>query len=71
LIGDERPYEKCCLQVVDITESRAADFAAQVNKVREATSAVVRQINSHPLGGVDYEAFPQQEEALKVRKQRQ
>ena len=37
-----------------------------MNKIRESTSSVSRQLNAHPLGGRDYEAFPLQEEALKV-----
>lgn len=44
----------------------ASDFVIQVNKIRESTSSVSRQLNAHPLGGRDYEAFPLQEEALKV-----
>lgn len=52
---------------MDVSGSNAAsDFVIQVNKIRESTSSVSRQLNAHPLGGRDYEAFPLQEEALKV-----
>ncbi|KAK3925764.1 Dystrophin, partial [Frankliniella fusca] len=52
---------------VNITNANiSSEFVVKVNKIRETTSSVSRQLNAHPLGGRDYEAFPTQEEALKA-----
>ncbi|XP_033609096.1 dystrophin, isoforms A/C/F/G/H isoform X6 [Cryptotermes secundus] len=50
---------------MDIGGTQAAEFVTRVNKVREATSTISRQLNSFPLGGWDYDTFPAQEECLK------
>ncbi|KAJ4445849.1 hypothetical protein ANN_12534, partial [Periplaneta americana] len=54
---------------VDIGGTQAAEFVTRVNKVREATSTISRQLNSFPLSGRDYDSFPTQEECLKKVKE--
>ncbi|KAF4520359.1 hypothetical protein B566_EDAN009882, partial [Ephemera danica] len=43
----------------------AAEFVTAVNKIREGVASAVRQLNTYPLSGRDYDSFPTQEEAIK------
>lgn len=49
-------------------QQKASEFVTKINKARETVSLVSRHLNSTPLNGMDFDDFPQQEDALVVRK---
>ncbi|XP_067211421.1 dystrophin, isoforms A/C/F/G/H isoform X3 [Linepithema humile] len=50
---------------LDIGGVNPQEFITRISKLREATSTVLRSLNSIPLNGKDYELFTNQEECLK------
>ncbi|XP_059471698.1 dystrophin, isoforms A/C/F/G/H isoform X9 [Neocloeon triangulifer] len=61
----EKPQEKSIESGQLVGAEGAAEFIAAVKKIREEVAKANRQLNTYPLNGNDYEAFPTQEEYLK------